>query len=189
LNTSPDHPWNGSQSLQNSVIEKPPDAANGGALAFKSKGVVCKVPGLASLAAHFPPGQFGRYLLVGMWNTLFGYASFAALTALLTPVIPHSYMAASPLSSILNITVAFLGYKWFVFKTKGNYLREWARCVVVYSGSIALGLALLPVLVAAIRYTTSYQSKAPYIAGALLTGMSVVFSFVGNRRFSFRTNS
>ena len=28
-------------------------------------------------------------------------------------------------STVINITVAFLGYKWFVFKTKGNYLREW----------------------------------------------------------------
>ena len=29
------------------------------------------------LVDHIPPGQFGRYLLVGAWNTLFGYGSFA----------------------------------------------------------------------------------------------------------------
>jgi len=148
-----------------------------------------KIPALAALTSHFPPGQFGRYLVVGVWNTLFGYASFAALTALLAPLIPYSYMAASLLSSILNITVAFLGYKWFGFKTKGNYLREWTRCVVVYSGSIGIGLALLPVLVVIIRHTTRYERGAPYIAGALLTGVSVVFSFVGHRKFSFRTRS
>jgi putative flippase GtrA len=74
-----------------------------------------------------------------------------------------------------------------VFKTKGNYLREWARCVVVYSGAIAIGLILLPILVAAVRHYTSYQRQAPYIAGAMLTVVSVVFSFFGHRKFSFRT--
>ncbi len=147
---------------------------------------VYRFPGLTRLAAWFPPGQFVRYVVVGAWNTLFGYATFAALTALLAPVIPYSYMAASLLSSVVNITVAFLGYKWFVFKTKGNYLREWARCVVVYSGSIAVSLALLPVLVAIISHATQYKREAPYIAGALLTVVSVVFSFVGHRKFSFR---
>jgi hypothetical protein len=32
---------------------------------------------IAKLTRHIPPGQFGRYLLVGAWNTLFGYGSFA----------------------------------------------------------------------------------------------------------------
>jgi putative flippase GtrA len=140
----------------------------------------------ASLAAHFPPGQFIRYLLVGMWNTLFGYSLYAALTALLTPSIPYSYMVASVLANVVSITVAFLGYKWFVFRTKVNYLREWARCVAVYSSAMAVGLALLPILVGLVRHYTRYQRQAPYIAGALLTGVSVVFSFVGHRRFSFR---
>jgi putative flippase GtrA len=144
-------------------------------------------PAFSALTAHFPPGQFLRYLAVGAWNTLFGYAAYAALTALLTPLIPYSYMVASLLSSIVSITVAFLGYKWFVFKTKGNYLREWARCVVVYSGAIAVGLVLLPILVSVLRHYTRYQRQAPYIAGAMLTGVSVVFSFVGHSKFSFRT--
>ena len=140
----------------------------------------------SALVAHFPPGQFVRYLVVGAWNTLFGYAAYAALTAVLTPLIPYSYMVASVLSSPLSITVAFLGYKWVVFKTKGNYLREWARCVAVYSGSIAIGWALLPILVGIVRHDTRYQREAPYIAGAMLTGISVIFSFVGHRKFSFR---
>jgi putative flippase GtrA len=143
-------------------------------------------PRFAALAAHFPPGQFLRYLVVGAWNTLFGYSLYAALTALLTPLIPYSYMVASLLANVVGITVAFLGYKWFVFKTKGNYLREWTRCVVVYSGAIAVGLLLLPILVAIVRHYTRYQRQAPYIAGAMLTGVSVVFGFVGHRKFSFR---
>jgi putative flippase GtrA len=142
---------------------------------------------IMKLTRHIPPGQFGRYLLVGAWNTLFGYGSFAFFTAILSPMIPYSYIVASVISSLLNISVSYLGYKWFVFKTKGNYLREWIRCVAVYSGGILFGVLALPVLVTLIRRNTHFSAQAPYIAGAFLTAFMVVYSFVGHKRFSFRT--
>ena len=120
----------------------------------------------AKLTGHIPPGQFGRYLLVGAWNTLFGYGSFALFTKILGPMIPHSYIPASVISSLLNISVSYFGYKFFVFKTKGNYLREWIRCVGVYSGGIVFGVLALPVLVVIIRRNTRFFAEAPYIAGA-----------------------
>lgn len=138
------------------------------------------------LGGHIPPGQFGRYLLVGASNTLVGYASFAAVTATLSSMGPYSYVVAYLLVSFLNITWAFLGYKHFVFKTKGNYVREWGRCVAVYGGSICLNLVLLPVTVEAIRHWTRYGPQAPYLAGALLTGLGVIYAFVGHKQFSFR---
>jgi putative flippase GtrA len=138
------------------------------------------------LTRHIPPGQFGRYLVVGIWNTAFGYGTFALFTALLDRYMPASYMAGALLSSVLNITVSFLGYKWFVFKTKGNYLKEWTRCLMVYSGSIVLGLALLPPTVFLISYLTGNLRAAPYIAGALLLGVQVILSFLGHRTFSFK---
>lgn len=141
---------------------------------------------LSSLTRHIPPGQLGRYLLVGVWNTAFAYGTFVLFTALLDRYMPASYMAASLLSSLLNITVSFLGYKWFVFKTKGNYLKEWVRCVTVYSGSIVLGLALLPPAVFLVSYLTGNPGTAPYIAGALVLGVQVVLSFLGHRTFSFK---
>jgi putative flippase GtrA len=140
----------------------------------------------ASLTRHVPPGQFGRYLLVGAWNTLFGYGTFAPFTAVLNPIVPHSYIWASLLSSLLNITVAYFGYKWFVFKTKGNYLREWMRCVAVYSGGIIFALLALPALVVLIRHNTRFFAQAPYIAGAFLMVVVVVYNFFGHKKFSFR---
>lgn len=143
-------------------------------------------PRTSGLTRHIPPGQFGRYLLVGAWNTAFGYGTFALFTALLAPIVPHSYLLASVLSGVLNITVSFLGYKWFVFKTRGHYFREWCRCVGVYGGNILLGLALLPLMVFAIRRYLGLEHQAPYIAGALLTGLTVILSFFGHKHFSFR---
>ncbi|MFB3815689.1 MAG: GtrA family protein [Terriglobales bacterium] len=141
---------------------------------------------IGSLTRHIPPQQFGRYLLVGVGNTLFGYGTFALFTALLDPVMAYGYVVASIVTSVVNITVACFGYKKLVFKTKGNYLREWARCVVVYSGGIAFNALALPVLVFAIRRMTSLFTSAPYIAGAFLMALTAVYSFLAHKNFSFR---
>ena len=145
-------------------------------------------PFFANLTKHIPPGQLGRYLAVGVCNTAFAYGSYALFTALLDRYMPASYLAASLISSVLNITVSYLGYKWFVFKTRGNYLKEWIRCLMVYSGSIAVGLLVLPPTVFVVSRLTGNPVGAPYIAGALVLGVQVVLSFVGHKRFSFRTD-
>jgi putative flippase GtrA len=140
------------------------------------------------ITSHIPPGQVLRYLVVGGWNTLFGYACFSVLTALLDRVLKHGYIIASVLASLINITVTFFGYKWFVFKTRGNYLREWLRVVGVYSTSILIGAALLPVLVFFIHHISHWDRAAPYVAGALLTMCSMMYSFLAHKQFSFRAN-
>ena len=146
-----------------------------------------ELPFLRRLVAHVPAGQLIRFILVGVWNTLFGYASFALLTYLLEPRFPpFGYMIAAAIASVLNISLAFLGYKWFVFKTTGNTLREWVRCMVVYSSSIALGLVLLPILVFVIRHATHIDEKAPYVAAAALVCINALYNFVGNKKFTFR---
>jgi putative flippase GtrA len=144
-----------------------------------------KIPAVARVTSHIPPAQFGRYLVVGVFNSLFGYSSYALLTAVLTPHVPYAYILAGVLASVLNITVSFLNYKRFVFKTKGNYLREWSRCLLVYSGGIAIGAVLLPVTVFTIRHLTRADASAPYIAGALLMGVNIIVSFLGHKKFSF----
>lgn len=138
------------------------------------------------ITSHIPPGQFLRYLVVGGWNTLFGYSTYALFTALLMPRVRFGYILASVFSSLLNITVAYFGYKFFVFKTKGNYLAEWFRCILVYGSGMVPGLVLLPLLVTALHYIFHLQRSAPYIAGALLMGFGVIYSFFGHKHFSFR---
>jgi len=140
---------------------------------------------IAKLTDHIPPAQFSRYILVGIWNTIFGFGTYAGFTALLTPHIAHAYIVASLVANFLAITMAFLAFKRFVFKTQGNYLREWMRCVAVYGGSSLIGILLLPVLVFALRHLTRFDSSAPYIGGAALMGLNVVASFLGHKNFSF----
>lgn len=131
--------------------------------------------------------QLFRYLLVGGWNTLFGYATFALLTMLLTDRVPYAYMVANVIANVIAITVAFLGYKWFVFKTRGNYLREYLRTFTVYGFSMLLGLVLLPILVVVTGHFVHDQKLVPYIAQAAAIPLIVVLSFVGHKKYSFRT--
>lgn len=129
--------------------------------------------------------QFGRYLLVGGFNTVFGYGLFALLNWLLTRV-PYGYLWAMFFANLIAITVAFLAYKWFVFKTKGHYLREWLRCLGVYGSGVALGLIGMAILVPLLRRHMARPQAASYLAAALLTGSTVIFSFLGHKHISFR---
>lgn len=151
-----------------------------------------KFPGMSTLLSHIPQGQFGRYLLVGFGNTVVGYSTYAAFTWLLQPMFPNVYyrvMVAQATASFLTITIAFLAYKWLVFKTRGNYLREWLKCFAVYGSNNLLNLALLPIFVVFIRRVSHFERQAPFIAGALLIGFGVVYNFWGHKNFSFRTSS
>ena len=130
--------------------------------------------------------QMGRYLLVGGFNTVFGYSLFAVLNYSLQGMGQYSYMLASLLSNLVAISVAFLGYKWFVFRTKGNYMKEWFRCIAVYSSGMLLTLAGLPVLVPLLRrFMVQRPQAAPYVAAAIMAVVVVIASFFGHKHISF----
>ena len=174
------------------------------------------------LADFFPAGQFVRYLCVGVFNTIFGYASFVVTLTLLNAVVPArllylTVVAASLLSMPLNITVAYLGYKFFVFRTEGNYLRELLKCFAVYGTAMLPGLVVLSALtrllqamirshavrlhaflgvaeghlsgrpLALLQHIDSGRAMAGYVAGAVVIGVSTVYSFVGHKKITFRS--
>jgi putative flippase GtrA len=124
-----------------------------------------------------PDNQVIRYLIVGGWNTVFGYSLFALLYFLLSARI--HYLVIAIISSIIAITMAYAGYKIFVFKTKGNYLHEYLKFYVVYGFSMILGLILLPIFVEFLKMNV-------YLAQAIATIACIFVSFIGHRNFSFR---
>ena len=124
---------------------------------------------------------FVRYVLAGVCNTAVGYCLFAGLNYLLQGTFHYSYLAASILANILAITFAYLNYKFIVFRTRGNYLREYLRFYVVYGFSIGLSLVLMPIFVEELGMNT-------YVAGAAILPICVIASFFGHKSFSFRGN-
>ena len=169
----------------------------------------------------FPAGQFVRYLCVGIFNTFFGYTSFVVILTLLNAVVPTrllylTVILASILAVPLNITVAYLSYKFFVFRTRGNYLGEWIKCFAVYGTGMIPGLIALSALtrflesvihhhaawlhvflaaieghlsgttLAMVERIATGKAIAGYIAGALVIGVSTIYSFVGHKTVTFR---
>lgn len=130
--------------------------------------------------------QFRRYLLIGGFNTIFGYCLFALLNWAFSGLGTYNYMYASVLSTLISISLAFLLYKWLVFRTKGNYLVEWVRFFGVYGASLLFTFSGLPILVTILRRNLQKPEHAPYIANAILTVIIVLFSFFGHKRISFR---
>jgi putative flippase GtrA len=147
---------------------------------------------LSRLTNHIPPGQFFRYLLVGGWNTIFGYSTFAGIYYCLhrftipTTNVYWQVTSAQIVSVPINFTASYLSYKFLVFKTRGNYLREWLKSIAVYGTGFLPGLVLLPLLVKALLYLPYIHGSAPYIANALLTAVVVVYSFLGHKHVTFK---
>ena len=117
------------------------------------------------------------YLIVGGWNTLFGYASFTILYFYLSKSINSTVILT--ISYVLSITNAFIGYKAFVFRTRGNVLREYLRFYVVYGGAYVANLILLPLLMGVLFLNA-------YIAQALIVFLTVISSYVFHKRFTFK---
>ena len=115
----------------------------------------------------------------------FGFSALAS-DQLFTPRAGLAVtVLVGPIANVINITFSLLNYKWVIFKTNGNYVREWLRCAAVSSGGVILGTLSLPTLVILIRYLTPFKASAPYIGWAMLLGASVLMSFIGHRRFTF----
>jgi len=177
---------------------------------------------LQRLVNRMPGGQFVRYLCIGVFNTIFGYCTFALTLFFLNHVVPQHYLyltviAASLISTPFNITVAYFGYKFFVFQTRGNYLIEWFKCFGVYGVGMLPGLLALsgvtkllqstihahgPALHLAVAHLSAHLSGhsltlvqklssgkaiAGYLAGALVQGFTTIFSFVGHKKVTFKT--
>jgi putative flippase GtrA len=141
---------------------------------------------MSGSAQRAPAWQIIRYLLVGGFNTCFGYALFVAFNYLFRALGVYGSEIASLFSNVIAITVAFLGYKWFVFRTHGHYLREWIRCLSVYGSSMLFSLVMLPPLTLLLRHWFGRSQTASNVAAAILTVIVVLASYFGHKHFSFR---
>jgi putative flippase GtrA len=135
--------------------------------------------------------QFLRYIIVGTWNTVFGYGCFFLLVRFFLHFLPAQPALTASIAfvfaTVINVTVSFLGYKWFVFRTQGNYLREYRRSLLVYLPSLALSAVAIAPLTGLLRLVPHLQTQAPYAAGAAFACFNLIASFLGHKHISFKT--
>ena len=117
------------------------------------------------------------YLLVGAWNTLFGYALFALLYYLLGTHLHVDVILV--LSYVVSIANAYIGYRFVVFRSTGSMARELPRFTAVYAVTLAANLVVLPLSLRLLPWNV-------YVVQGLFTVVIVVLSYLGHKYFSFR---
>ncbi|MDX2095214.1 MAG: GtrA family protein [Alphaproteobacteria bacterium] len=117
-----------------------------------------------------------RYVLAGGYNTAFGFVSFALLQLWLGAHM--HYLAVLTLNFFIAVANAFLVLKYLVFRTRGNLMREYARCTVSYLVLLAVNMLLLKLLVdgAGVRVILAQFYCTVFIAAA---------GYVLHKKFSF----
>ena len=145
---------------------------------------------MPSLADRIPKGEALRFLIAGAGNTLFGIADTFFFTWVCVHLLPaHLALATSAatlLSTVVNITVSFLTYKRFVFRTEGNYLREYSRSLLIYLPSLLISMVAVAPLAAVLAHWLPRPGSAPYVAQACIVAVAVVPQFLGHKNITFR---
>ena len=129
-----------------------------------------------------------KFVLVGIWNTIFGYAVFVGfdiLFALCFAKRYFAYMLAVVLSSILSILNAYIFHKFVTFRSSVRgiaIITEFLRFSSTYIVSFLLGLILLPIFVELFHLD-------PKIAAALIIPITTIISYFGHFMFSFKSSA
>ena len=145
----------------------------------------------AALRRVLPSGEVIRFLLVGGSNTLISLGLYSGFVILFGHLLPHRGKPliadlASITSKPLAISVAFLCYKHFVFRTKGNYLKEWIKCFAVYGVSTPAELVILPLATKVFLLPSLTHSYAPFLAGIVNSVVIACYSYFAHKKFSFK---
>jgi len=126
-----------------------------------------------------------RFVLVGICNTIFGYAVFFILDTIFENIFTKrytAYISAMVLGQIISTFNAFIFHKYVTFKSKikgQGIIIEYFRFGLTYVFTFLLSLILLPFFVEVINVH-------PRISAAIVILIGTVFSYVGHSRFSFR---
>jgi putative flippase GtrA len=119
------------------------------------------------------------YLVVGAWNTVFGYAVWAVMQYLLGDTL--NYLVIIVLSWPIAVLNAYLGYRYIVFRSKGSVIEELPRFSLVYVGTLIANLALLPIALRILPFSI-------YVDQALFTVAVVICSYLAHKYYSFGGN-
>lgn len=119
-----------------------------------------------------------RFLIVGLWNTVFGYGIFVAAVAA-TRVLNVSYLYATVPAQILGILNAYVCHRVYTWADGDKSFAGFLRFTAVYWVIFAVNAPLLVVLVEGL-------GLLPEVAQGLLLVANTAVSYVAHGRWSFR---
>ena len=129
-----------------------------------------------------------KFVLVAIWNTIFGYSVFCLLDILFSNLLATryiAYMSAMVLGQIIAIINAYIFHKYITFKSRvrgREMMLEFFRFSMTYAVIFCLNLILLPIFV-------EIFNIRPKLSAAMLILMCTAISYLGHSRFSFKAKN
>lgn len=126
-----------------------------------------------------------RFVLVGVWNTIFGYLVFVGLDFLFNIFLSPrfvAYMSAAVFSNVIAVTNGYFFHKHFTFKSRTRGMAafyEYLRFYTTYAFTTIVSFILLPIFVELLNLD-------PKIAAAIITLILTFVSYIGHNKFSFQ---
>jgi putative flippase GtrA len=118
-----------------------------------------------------------RFLLVGGYNTAFGYLVFSGLYLIFGRWI--HYLVIGLLAYIVSLISAFVGYRFLVFQSTAPWRKNFVRFNSAQLIAMGCGMAGLYVLV-------EFIHLSPISSQGLVILASSVLTYLLHRFFSFR---
>jgi putative flippase GtrA len=119
-----------------------------------------------------------RYLCAGGFNTACNY--FVSLASYHSLIAYFHIIVISLITNIIAINISFLTFKFFVFKTNGNWISEYKKNYIVYSWLIVFNVILIWILVDFM--------KMPYWLGLIISmGVVAILGYKNHTNFTFKT--
>lgn len=133
--------------------------------------------------ASLAPGQLWRdsrkirFLVVGGWNTVFGYLCFYVLYALTANHL--HYLIIAILAHVINVIQAYAMQRKLVFRSSANIAHEFLRFNASLVATFLFNLLAMFLLVEA-------ASLKPLVAQAVAIVLSLVVTYALHSFWSFR---
>ena len=133
-----------------------------------------------------------RFLVVGVWNVAFSMATLWVSERLI-PHGPGTALASSIgvvgakqvvlfVNWVVSVTQNMFTFKLLVFRTKGNWLREYGRMYVTYTGTFVVESVMVQTNSAVLGWSLFF-SRLPTLV------VVTVLSYLGHKYFTFRTSA
>ncbi|MFC2128727.1 GtrA family protein [Bacteroidota bacterium] len=125
-----------------------------------------------------------KFILVGIWNAIFGYLVFFLLDSLFINLFTKryfAYLSAMILGQIIATINAFIFHKYITFKSKvkgRGIIIEFLRFCLTYVVTFCLSLILLP-------FFAEVFTIQPKVSALIVILICAVISYFGHLKFSF----
>ena len=117
------------------------------------------------------------YIFIGVCNTIIGY-----LVGVVSFLFFYDFigvLGVSFISNVVSISISYLNFKFFLFKTSGNFLKEYFKSYLNYGVSFILSTILLWFLIEKVKLNI-------YLSQLIIMPLVVIMNYVGNRFFVFK---